>query len=39
MLGILSTINVVRQVLIALDYQTPTAMAFPQTYESAQAQK
>jgi hypothetical protein len=30
MLGVWSTINVVRQVLIALNYQTPTAMAFLQ---------
>jgi hypothetical protein len=35
MLGVLSTINVVRQMLIALDHQTPTAMAFLQTDEGA----
>jgi len=38
MLGVWSTINVVRQVLIALGHQTPTVMAFLQTHESAQAQ-
>jgi len=35
MLGVWSTINIVRQVLIALNHRTPTAMAFLQTDESA----
>jgi hypothetical protein len=35
MLGVWSTINVVRQMLIALGYQTPTTMVFLQADEGA----